>query len=461
MRQAGGPSRVLDLLTIAVALGAAVIAVAVVMTATEVTRGVASISSEPFRDVEIRVVPGAPAASGIAGKLARGERVTVLLLGYGGVGHDGAYLSDSLMVASLDSREGIGTLISIPRDLWVSIPKGKYSPGFMAKVNEAFAVGASKGDRDEGLRLADETVTQLLGVEVDRTIAVDFRAFRTVVDALGGIDIDVERSFVASYPRNDDPDIDDTWMAVSFSRGRQHMDGETALRFARARYSDGPEGSDFARVARQQQIMLAAKERLASGVSLPRLLGLLAGLRDDVRTDLSLADMQALAEFARTYNKARTVRVALTPLNVLQSGYTPQTGYVLVPRTDGWSEVHAYVRRALEHPASFTETPSVLVRVSSARSSVGEAAIRRLRALGFDPRLELYSGADPDRTQVTDDGTAAESAEFLSDYFAADFLAAYSGGLRVVLGREWSPPREIGAPRDAASETSSQSAAKP
>ena len=440
-------SRLFELLAVLVTVLAVAIAIAFVFTAAEVTRTITTVSSDPLRDLDLRGLPGKP-ETGIAAKLARGERVTILLLGYGGAGHDGAYLTDSVMVASIEPRGGVVTLLSIPRDLWVRLPKSKYGPSFRAKINAAFAVGAATGDRDEGIRVADETVTGVLGIEVDRTVAVDFHAFRAVVDAIGGIDITVDTSFVAAYPRNDDPDIDATWMIVSFERGPQHMGGETALRFARARYSDGSEGSDFARAIRQQKIVLAAKNKVAGVSSLPQLLSVLAALREDVRTDLSVADLQTLAEFARSYDDSRTIRASLSPLNVLRSGYSAETGYVLMPRVAGWGEVHAYVRRVVEHPNSFAEAPNVVVSVSSARAAVGEAARRGLQALGFDARVELHPGTDPDRTAVVDDGSAVESAEFLSDYFLASLVRepAASGALQVRLGSDWVPPQELQAP---------------
>lgn len=286
-----------------------------------------------------------PLDRGIVGeKLDRGERVNLLLLGYGGGAHDGANLTDSIMLVSLDPATNAVALVSVPRDLWVTVATDR---PYQGKVNEAFAAGADQGDRDAGIRIATATLEPVLGVEIDKTIALDFTAFRAVVDAVGGIDVTVDRAFSARYPKNDDPSVDPSWITVSFAAGAQRMDGETALRYSRARYAEGVEGSDFARAARQQKVVLATRRRVEETRSVATLLGLLGALRDNVRTDLSVADMRSLAAFSKGYDDARTVRAALTTENVLVPVTLANGAYTLQPRTRDWSGVHAYVAEQL------------------------------------------------------------------------------------------------------------------
>ena len=451
MRRALGLSRLSDLLGLAVAGAAVLVGVLLIAAGIEVTRAIISVSSDPLRDAELRVLPAQTPATGVAGMLARGQRVNVLLLGYGGAGHDGAFLTDSLMVASLDPPSRV-TLLSVPRDLWATFPKSKYAASYSAKVNEAFAIPAANGDRDEGIRVADATLESALGIQIHRTVAIDFRAFRTVVDAIGGIDIVVDRSFTALYPKNDDPDVDPSWIEISFRAGTQHMDGEAALRYARARYSDSVEGSDFARSQRQQKVILAAKDRAIATNAVSQLLGLIAALRDNVRTDLSLSDLQALAAFARGYDDTRTVKAALTTENVLQSGYSEDTGYALWPKVEGFGDVHTYVRRVLDYPKSLSEDPQVILAVSRRRAFAGEQAARRLEDLGFRVQLEFAEGDDPGRTTISDGtgGSGDWSALFLAAYFG-DALITDPGGtgsILVHLGRDWQPPTEFDAPNE-------------
>ncbi len=357
-------------LAVAVTLVAAGVAVLVAVGAAEAARTIVSISTDPLRDATL-ALPGlpstrAPDLPGIVGKIGRAERINVLVLGYGGVGHDGAFLSDTILVASIQPKDATVTLLSVPRDLWVALPASRYSGPYHGKINEAFSIAASHGDRDVGMKMAASVVGGVIGLGIDRTIAIDFHGFRTLVDGVGGVDVTVDRSFTAAYPRNDDADIDPSWIFVSFTAGREHMGGERALRFSRARYSDGPEGSDFARSARQQKVILAAKDRVVERGLLPSLLTLLDTLRDNVRTDLSLADVNALAELAKGYDDGRTVHAALTTDNVLQDLVLREGGEIVLsalrPRTiDDWSEVQAYVRGVIEPARSHSADPEPLL----------------------------------------------------------------------------------------------------
>ena len=435
------PNTPLGALTLAVAAFAVAVLLFVGFGTLQVTRTVVAVSSDPFRDLPFILTPsseGLGRQSGVAGAFARGDRVNLLLLGYGGAGHDGPFLTDSLMLVSLDGIEGTATLISVPRDLWVTIPKGKYNSAFQAKINEAFAIGGNHGDRDEGMRLAAEVVSDVLGLKIERTLALDFRAFRTVVDRIGGIEVNVERAFSSIYPASD---TDESWIDIAFKAGPQHMDGETALRYSRARYADGIEGSDFARSARQQRVIFATRDKVASTGAFQTLLGLLDALRDNVRTDLSLSDMRVLGDVAKNYDDARAARGALTNQNLLQNfniRFADGVGFTLQPRVDGFGEVRAYVRRLIERPGSLGEDPLVAVQVSARRSNAGDQAVDRLSDLGFRARLEIVAGEDPSATVVS--GGAVDSVGFLAGYFAG-YRAETAGTVVVRLGTDWQPPR--------------------
>jgi hypothetical protein len=279
------------------------------------------------------------------------------------------------------------------------------------------------------------------------------------VDSVGGIDVTVDRSFTALYPANDDPNVDASWIVVSFDAGPQHMNGETALRYARARYSDGPEGTDFARSVRQQKVLLAARAKVAASGDPTQLLGLLDALRDDVRTDLSLIEMRALADFLKDYDEAATVRAALTTDNVLQSANVHAGDlilYTLQPRVVGWSEVQAYVHRLIQQSASLREDPAITVRTTASRASAGSAAVSRLRDLGFRATLEATETDDTRTTTIR--GSAAASADFLAWYFGGASQAS-DGPVVVILGTDWTPPRELLLPEIGPTQTAAPSAA--
>src|SRR5207302_7310500 len=142
----------------------------------------------------------APQRGSIAWKLNNGERINLLMLGYGGAENDAPYLTDSMVVASLDPANHRMMLVSIPRDLSVQIDAFQDRPPMQSKINVAYSVGIQDdlyhgkkpqftGGKGRGGLLAEQTVSGASGLQFDGYIAVDFKAFRDVVDALGGVTV--------------------------------------------------------------------------------------------------------------------------------------------------------------------------------------------------------------------------------------------------------------------------------
>ncbi len=195
----------------------------------------------------------APPNKPLAGESA--DRINILLLGMGGEGHDGALLTDTMMVASIRPSTGAVGLFSIPRDLIVNIPGHEYR-----KINFANALGEDKKIPGSGAVFASQVMEQVIGQPINYFVRVDFSGFSKLIDDIGGIDIAVDQSFTdISYPTNNYG-----YQTIKFTAGKQHMDGETALTFVRSRHGNNGEGSDFARSKRQQKVLLAVKEKLFS-----------------------------------------------------------------------------------------------------------------------------------------------------------------------------------------------------
>jgi len=275
--------------------------------------------------------------------LADERQANVLILGYGGQGHDGAYLTDSLLLLHSDLASGQAAQINVPRDLWVQIPpdSGRY-----AKVNSAYAYGlGDANDQRAGGQLVTTKVSQVTGLPTSRWITIDFRGFRALVDALGGVDIDVERAFSSQYPANDDPAIDPSWTTVSFAAGRQHMDGETAIRYARARYADTPEeASDFARSQRQNRLVAAIAATLKRPTVWPRTFAIMDALQPALRTNLAPVDLPIL--FLRA-NLAGATRIRLDDSNVLVNDTSSDGQAILVPRNNDYGSIARYINEQL------------------------------------------------------------------------------------------------------------------
>lgn len=250
------------------------------------------------------------------------NRVNILLLGIGGGTHDGPNLTDTIIFASLDPLKNKVTLVSIPRDLWV--------PDLQGKINTAYAIGEQK-QNGGGLLLAKAAVQKIVGQPIDYGVRVDFSGFVKAVDLLGGIDIDVERSFDDyEYPaegKEDDPcgHSEDELLSLAtassqldafpcryihlhFNKGKQHMNGTTALRYVRSRHALGPEGTDFARSKRQQKVIEAVRNKVLSVdtfLNPSKMVSLYNVLKDSVDTDIKQEDYDGFIQLAQKMKQAK------------------------------------------------------------------------------------------------------------------------------------------------------------
>lgn len=191
-------------------------------------------------------------------------RTNFLLLGIGGDAHDGPDLTDTIFFVSISHTSGQTVILSLPRDLWI--------PSLRAKINTAYHYGRQKSDFPGGLLLAKSAVSEIINQPVDFVIVINFDTFSQIIDLLGGIDVQIDRSFTdTQYPiagKETDPCDGDIqykcrYETVTFTAGQQHLNGQQALKFVRSRHSSDPqEGTDFARSRRQELVLLAVKTKL-------------------------------------------------------------------------------------------------------------------------------------------------------------------------------------------------------
>ena len=219
-----------------------------------------------------------------------GQRVNVLLVGIDLRGKRTADLTDTMMVASLDPVGHTVSLVSIPRDL-IDCPLGDGNV-FGPKLNSlmSYADARPKEFPNGGLRTLEDAVGALLGIPIHYYARIDFRGFIKMVDAVGGVDINVAHGFT-------DPDYDGYRVGekgYSITAGPHHFDGADALAYARSRKGLGE--SDFTRQARQQQILVALRDRaIRSGSLLFQLPDLLDAVGRTVRTDVPAERLPELA----------------------------------------------------------------------------------------------------------------------------------------------------------------------
>ena len=364
-------------------------------------------------------------------KIKHGQRINILLLGYGGPGHDGPYLTDSIMLVSLQPAARQAMMISLPRDLYVKIPALPRNGTMLGKLNSAYAIGIDRADYPNvrsdwqtdtgGGDLAAATVSQMTDQPIDYWIGVDFKAFRDAVNALGGIRVDVPTALDDPYfPQGETTGM----MHIHFNAGWQSMDGERALEYARSRETT----SDFDRSRRQQLVMLAVRQRAFSLNAVPKLFSLMSALQDNVRTNLRPREMRQLADLAGKIKDKDIRRVAIDTTNFLRSGYSRDGQYILQPLDPTYGALQRYLAALPDRAVLIGQVP-VQVADGSHRywltSGMGTPAsivTSLLQAEGFNVSQAPPWAQRVTTTQILDGSGGKASA-------LTDWLQRYFGGV--------------------------------
>lgn len=264
-------------------------------------------------------------------------RTNFLILGVGGGSHEGSDLTDSMAVVSVQVNPPDVAIITLPRDLWIT--------SLRAKINTMYHYGQEK-QFGGGLILAKSTVSEVLGIPIHFAALIDFSGFEKVIDALGGIEIDVLNPFEdQKYPiAGKENDVCEAcrYETIKFEKGKQIMDGKTALKFTRSRYSESDEGSDFARSKRQEQVMKAIRDKIAQNPL--KIIDLQKLIKDLVKTDISPDLYPAIIKLGLAVYKTSMRSTSITQL------YTPPISpkydlqWVLMPKNDDYSIISSYIK---------------------------------------------------------------------------------------------------------------------
>lgn len=318
------------------------------------------------------------------------DRVNILLLGIGGPGHDGAYLSDTNIILSIKPSTREVSMVSVPRDLSVKIPGHG-----IRKINNANAFGEASQSGNGG-EYARQIFEETFGINIPYYARVDFTAFKELIDTIGGINLDVERSFVdSSYPG-----ANDSYQTVIFNAGPQHMDGERALIFSRSRHGSNGEGSDFARAKRQQMVLAAFKKKLLSTETFLNpvtLQKIISSLSQHITTNIEFGQMMFLASLAKEINtdEIKTLVLDDSPNGFLRSAIGEQGAYLLLPKAGDFSQVEFAINNIFEAtttPTAYvpdekkTATPSMVI--PSARIDIQNGTWRAGLAASKKQELE-------------------------------------------------------------------------
>ena len=322
---------------------------------------------------------------------------TFLLMGYGGGLHEGTFLTDTIIVVTIDIQSKRALLISIPRDIWVKVPTKDGE--FHSKINAVYQmalfpdnypnIDSSLFTKENPSGLIKRVVEDITGLEVDAYASIDFSGFIKAIDTLGSIEIDVERSFTDyEYPlegkedelcgRDEEfvqiepilnnamsqGDIDKLFSEkpelkpfydniqdslpeafpcrfeeLHFDAGLNSMDGETALKYARSRHSL-EDGGDFNRAKRQQKVLEEIKSKVLAIGFIPKIIPLLNELEDHIVTDIPLGELNGLLLEARNANTYLAQTLIISD-ELLTDSYSDEGQYIVIPQLgiDDWGDV--------------------------------------------------------------------------------------------------------------------------
>lgn len=268
----------------------------------------------------------------------RGEetgRVNILLLGMAGKGKPGGELTDTIMIASLDIQNNKVALLSLPRDLYASVPDSRYS----AKINSLYKYGLNN---DQGIEPLKKTLEKITDLKIDYYLILNFSGFEKFIDDIDGINVQVERDiYDPTYPG---PNY--SYETFELKKGFHTLDGATALKYARERHAD-PEG-DFGRAKRQQQVLQSAKNKVFSTKTLLNPFAvskMMDTLGDNLKTDLSLEEIDSLIKLSKNLDTQNINNAVIDAwkedslLKVSHIFYENSRAFILVPRAGNYSEI--------------------------------------------------------------------------------------------------------------------------
>lgn len=251
-------------------------------------------------------------------------RTTVLVMGVDARPGATALRTDSIIVLTINPQTGSAGMLSIPRDMVVRAPVLNRD----TKITTLYGIGELNKFPGGGAGYLQDALAELIGYPIDFYVKINFEGFKQIIDLIGGIDIDVPMEiYDAKYP-------DDNFgyePPLHFLPGMQHMDGSTALKYARTRHAD----NDYMRAARQQQVIMAVKDRITQpgqmSALLPRLPGLAIAMANSVQTDMPVDKAIALARQLERVDFKNISRVVIDQKMGTVTPDDPKLGYILTP----------------------------------------------------------------------------------------------------------------------------------
>jgi len=315
------------------------------------------------------------------------DRINILLLGSDtDTKFGGSYITQIMLVATIDPVHHTVGLLSVPRDFWVPIPGHG-----VGKIQIAYQFGNQDHPNWGGIALARQTIEDDFGIHIDHYAWIGLEGFIKVIDTAGGVDVDV------LHPILDDTYPDDisngkvtttdiyAYRRLYIPAGPQHLDGNTALQYVRSRHADLI--GDFGRSQRQQEVLLKLRRKVEQPGTILRIPQYLDDLQSFVKSDFSVTELPAYGNFLRQYGNQSVTQVVLMPPQYSSLGVSGDGQDIVIPN---WPAVHDLVARMFAPPLA-NGSPA-LVDPGSARIAVengttigglGARAVIYLNTLGY------------------------------------------------------------------------------
>ncbi len=359
------------------------------------------------------------------------DRINILLIGIDRRPEETADITrgDSLMLVSIKPEDSSVVMISIPRDLDVEFP---INSDEYIKINAVHNNPTLPDTLGAGPFALKEVVGKILGIRVHYFARVDFTGFIKIVDEIGGITVNVPaRLYDVEYPN-----ATYGYQRVDIPAGMQQMNGDIALKFARSRHANNPDyQSDENRASRQQQVLLAIKDKLQQQpletlLNPQRITGILSILKDSFLTDIQVNEMIELAQIARsidTTNDFKVIRKVLGEPLVSHDIPKPpnRPDWRIYPYDATWKEVHTWVTDLFENPflRDNLQQESAWVGIRNATSTAGLARKTKEKLSGYPLNFAEIENAEAVAltTRIIDysSGIKSNTLSFLEDYFDA------------------------------------------
>lgn len=342
------------------------------------------------------------------------RRVNILLLGIGDSSHAGSLLTDTMLVASIEPKEKTVTMISLPRDLYVPIPNHGND-----KINSAHVYGELQ-KKGEGPNTSKKVVESTLDIPIHYYMRVDFSGFKKAIDTLGGVTLNVESALYDSeYPCDKD---ERRACGFTMKAGSQVVRGDMALKYVRCR--KGNCGNDFGRAARQQQVLMAMREKALSASTLSnpaKIAGLIDTVGSHVTTDMSLDELQNLATIMKEVPKDKTVtKVIDGETEGLVYSTMIQGASVVVPKlgVGNFSGIRDFTHNLLTDRYITREAAKVVIHNASGKPEL-TASVKERLALYHYQVVSVDSAATQPTTKLKN--YAKEDKRFTRTYLGQRF----------------------------------------